>query len=446
MWAAVVARSVGAERRGEQSPRPRIYYGWKIVGVLALTETISWGIVYYAFSVFIQPMQREFGWSQAAITGAYSLSLLVSGLAGILVGRILDVRGPRLVMSLGSVLAVALVFAWSQVQSLPAFYLIWIGLGAAMAGILYEPAFAVIATWFARRRRRALTVLTLVGGFASVIFIPLAEQLVQAYGWRGALLILGGTLGITTILPHILVLRKHPSDMGLTVDGTVSQAEAALRPVPPELTTRDALEDRAFWWLTGAFALNAFVVVALTLHLIPYLIEHHYSSTFAANAAGLVGLMVVPGRIIFSVVGDRVPRKGVTIAIFVLVSISLMILHWGSAVAAVMAFVVLFGASKGAITPVRAAVVADDFGASNYASISGVMLFPSTITRALAPVAVGFMFDQAGNYDLVMWLMIGLSLFAVLMLGAVQRNTLPQTSVISLPIYANEVQDSTALD
>jgi cyanate permease len=261
-----------------------------------------------------------------------------------------------------------------------------------------------------------------------VIFIPLAEQLVQAYGWRGALVILGALLGITTILPHMLVLRKHPSALGLLVDGSAPPADATGRPVLPGLSIREALRDRAFWWMAGAFALNAFVVVALTLHLIPFLIAQGYSSTFAANAAGLVGLMVFPGRILFNLVGDRVPRKAVTIVIFVLLSISLLILYRASAVASVMAFVVLFGASKGAITPVRAAVVADEFGARNYASISGVLLFPSTITRALAPVITGFLFDRSGNYDQAMGLMIGLSLFAVLMLGLVQRKPLPRTS------------------
>jgi cyanate permease len=329
-------------------------------------------------------------------------------------------------MSLGSILAVVLVLAWSQVDSLLAFYLIWMGLGVAMAAVLYEPAFAVIAVWFARQRGRALTVLTLVGGFASVIFIPLAEQLVQVYGWRETLLILAGILGAATILPHLLVLRRHPADSGLSVDGRNVTEALTTSTNLPEVSVREALQDGAFWWMSAAFALNAFVVVALTLHLIPYLIEHGFSSTFAANAAGLVGLMVFPGRILFNVVGERIARKVVTAAIFALLSISLVILHFGATLAGVMAFVVLFGASKGAITPVRAAVVADEFGARNYASISGILLFPSTITRALAPVVVGIMFDQSGNYDLAMWLMVGLSVIALAMLVVVKRRNLAQ--------------------
>jgi MFS family permease len=434
LGAVAVAKEIQSKRRDDHSPRRfSMYYGWKIVGILALTETISWGILYYAFSVFIQPMQQEFGWSRAAVTGAYSLSLLIGGLAGIPIGRMVDLRGPRLVMSLGSILGVLLLLAWSQVHGLFAFYMIWIGMGIAMAAVLYEPAFAVIATWFQRKRGKALTVLTLVAGFASVIFIPLAQQLVQAYDWRTALVILAALLGAATILPHILVLRRRPSDLGLSVDGENAVEYVGPKLAIPELSVSEAIKDRTFWWMAGAFSLNAFVVVALTLHLIPLLIQRSHSPTFAANAAGLVGLMVFPGRIIFNLMGERVSRSLVTTVIFILLSISLLFVQFSNTTIAIMIFIVLFGASKGAITPVRAAVVADQYGAQNYGSINGLLLFPSTIARALAPVAVGWMYDQTANYDLSLWTMVGLSAAAIVMLLIAQRQPSLKHSLSPVP-------------
>src|SRR5215203_6144360 len=117
----------------------RIYYGWVIVATLALTETVSWGILYYAFSVFLVPMRTALDWSEATPTGAYSLALLVSGIAAPFVGRWIDRRGPRVLMAGGSLLGVAMVLAWSQVGNLLAYYLIWAGMGLAMSATLYDP-------------------------------------------------------------------------------------------------------------------------------------------------------------------------------------------------------------------------------------------------------------------------------------------------------------------
>jgi MFS family permease len=134
------------------------------------------------------PMHEEMGWSRTALTGAYSLGLLVSALAAPLAGRWLDRQGPRGLMTLGSALGTVLVLVWASVEDLWALYLVWVGIGLAMAGTLYEPAFAVLAKWFERGRARALLLVTLAGGLASTIFLPLSAWLVESQGWRGALL------------------------------------------------------------------------------------------------------------------------------------------------------------------------------------------------------------------------------------------------------------------
>jgi len=164
---------------------------WGIVGALSVTETVSWGILYYAFAVFLLPMQQELGYSAAQLAGAFSLALLVSAVAGIAVGRHLDRRGPRALMTAGSITGVVLVLAWSQVHGLAAFYLLWAGIGVVMAAVLYEPAFVVLAKWFSEpgERRRAMTAMTLVAALASFIFLPLAQALIDAHGWRDALVI-----------------------------------------------------------------------------------------------------------------------------------------------------------------------------------------------------------------------------------------------------------------
>jgi MFS family permease len=163
----------------------RLYYGWVLVLALGVTETVSYGILQYAFPVFIVPMRAELGWSTTEITGAFSLAVLVSGVAAVPVGGWVDRHGARGLMTAGSLLAVLTLAAWSRVEGLAAFYALSAAMGVAMAAVLYEPAFALVAGWFSRHRGRALTVLTFMGGFASVVFVPLAAWLVEVRRMEG---------------------------------------------------------------------------------------------------------------------------------------------------------------------------------------------------------------------------------------------------------------------
>jgi MFS family permease len=391
----------------------RLYHGWVQVLALSVTETISWGILYYSFSVFLLPMEADLGWSRSQLTGAFSLALLVSGIAGLPMGRWLDRHGPRALMTAGSIAATLLVLLWSRVDSLAVWYLLWVGIGVAMAATFYEPAFAMIAVWFRRKRSRALTVLTFFGGFASVIFIPLAERLVQARDWRDALVILAVILGIGTIPAHALLLRRRPADLGLRPDGVEMPAPATDAPVQsdevddPAITWREALHGHTFWWIGGAFMLVMMAMVAVTVHLIPTLVNRGFGTGFAASAAGLVGLFALPGRLVFTPLGGKLPRQIVTALIFALEAAAIGVLAVADSRAEVIAFVVLFGSGFGAITPARAALVADVYGARSFATIAGVLAMLVTTARAIGPILASVLIGWWGGATAMLWLMAG---------------------------------------
>ena len=207
--------------------RGALYYGWLLVLTLGVTETISWGVLYYAFAVYLTPMQAELGWSRGEMTGAFSVALLVAGLAAIPVGRWLDRHGPRLLMTLGSIAATGLVLAWSRVDGIQQLYLLWAAIGLTMSATLYDPAFATATRWFERDRVRALTVITLMAGFASTIFIPLASWLVQVQGWRTSLVTLAVILAVGTNLTAIQrLLYTRSRLMGHDVRPTREQKQA----------------------------------------------------------------------------------------------------------------------------------------------------------------------------------------------------------------------------
>ncbi len=396
------------------SSRLPLYYGWVLVVALAITETVSFGVLLYSFTIFVKPMQEELGWSSAQITGANGLAWLVSAIVGVWLGRVLDQYGPRLLMTLGSLSAAALVVAWSAVQSVEAFFLVWFLIGVTKAMVLYDPAFWVVADWFVRRRRQALTLLTFIAGFASIIFTPLAQRLLEAQGWRGALLTLALLLALITVPIHALLLRRQPSDLGLQPDGVPLPAgDAPAPPVERSLTRREALRRPVFWWLTIAFGLNDVSVSVVILFLVPYLIDSGYGAAFAALAAGLIGLASLPGRVVFTLSGARWSPGGVAALLFVLQSVSLVVLVFARSETAVLTFVFIFGAGFGAITPTRAALVAEYFGRMEYGAISGMMRLGIIVAGSLAPVIAGSIYDATGTLEIVLWVLAGTSVLSV---------------------------------
>jgi len=388
-----------ASRRGYSG------YGWTIVAVLAATETVSWGVLYYAFAVFLTPMQRDLGWSKGELTGAFSLALATSALAAFPVGRWLDRHSPRPLMTLASLVGALLVVAWSQVHELLLFYLVWIGIGLAMACVLYEAAFTVVTKWFRERRRQALTAVTLFGGWASFVFSPLSNWLIDAQGWRHALITLAIVLGVGTVPLHALFLRPAPAR-----DEPEALAVAAGDPpaplAEPAVAAGAAVGSSAFWYLTAAFVLSSFAISAVAVHMIPYLLEGGRSAGFAAFAAGLMGLMQVPGRVVFAGAARLLPRRYEAPAAFLLQAAGLAVLAATTAAPGVIAAVSVFGMGNGMTTLVRATSLADAYGSAFYGSIAGVAAACATGARAVAPVVATGVYVAFGGYKPLFWLLV----------------------------------------
>jgi MFS family permease len=380
------------------------------VAALAVTETVSWGVLYYAFAVFLVPMQEDLGWSRAELSGAFSLALATSALAALPVGRLLDRHSPRPVMTLGSLLGAVLVLAWSRVDDLLSFYLLWAGIGLAMACVLYETAFTVVTKWFRERRRRALTAVTLVGGFASFVFSPLSSWLIEAQGWREALVILALVLAVTTVPLHAVFVRPPPSLENRPSQLALADPDSPV--VEPSVAAGAAIASSAFWWLTLAFVLSAFAISAVAVHLIPYLLEGGRSASFAAFAAGLMGLMQVPGRVLFAALAPLLPRAYEASSVFLLQASGLAVLAARREAPYVVLAVCLFGMGNGMATLVRATALADAYGAVFYGSIAGIAGAFATGARAIAPVAAAGAYVAFGQYAPLLWLLVFAALAA----------------------------------
>jgi MFS family permease len=374
-------------------------------------------------------MEGELGWSRGDMTGAFSLGLLLAGMAAIPIGRWLDVHGPRLLMTIGSISGALLVAAWSGVATLTQLYVVWAAMGLAMAATLYDPAFATATRWFERGRMRALTAITLLAGFASTIFLPLAAWLVHVQGWRTSLLTLALILAVGTIPAHALVLRRRPEDLGLRPDGEPlpparqatregdasggGKRPAERRLSPSGMQVGEALRDASFRWVVTSFWLATLATIAVGVHLVPYLQDRGYDATFAATVAGLTGAMQVVARLVLAPFGDRTSPRTLTAATLSLVPVSIVVLLVVPSTVGVLLFVALFGAARGAGTLTRPAMLAHLYGPLRFASIAGVLQFSLSIAQALAPVGAGVAYDRLGSYEPVLWGVAGLSALAV---------------------------------
>ena len=379
--------------RGPGASAPRRHYGWVIVATLSVTETITWGIIFYGFPVFLSAMERDLGASRVVVTGAFSLGLGVAALAGVPVGRWLDRRGARLLMTLGSTLAAVLTLLWSMVETPAALYAVWALMGIAMATTLYEPAFAAVVQWFPTGRDRALLTVTIAAGFASTIFMPIEAWLLVSVGWRRALVILAAVLAVTTIPLHAFLLRPPPHL-------AVSRGAGAAAPADtPGLSLGAALRHPIFWILALAFFMSNFAHTSGTVHLIPYLTQYGYSAALAAATVGWIGAMQVGGRIFFVPVAAWVGPRWVVPGLFLAQTAGMGLLPFIGWLPSAIPIVVLLGAANGMSTLARASIVSDIFGRRHYGSISGAIALGANGARALAPIGSSVLLLGLESYE-----------------------------------------------
>jgi MFS family permease len=365
---------------GDRS-RPRA-----VLPALCATQITSWGIVYYAFPVLNPQITTASGWPAGATTAAFSTALLVSALAGIRVGKTIDHRGPRTVMTVGSVLGVLAILLVAAAPDLPVFFAGWLLAGLAMAATFYQPAFAAITRWWAPDHIRALTTVTLAGGLASTVFAPLTALLADHLSWRHTYLVLAGILAAVTIPAHALALR------GPWPDAAPSPAHAA--PGAAEVG-----RSRPFLLLAAAFTLSSFAMYAVVVALVPLLLERGYTTSQAAWALGIGGAGQTAGRTLYAALARRTSapaRTTILIALGALTSAAFATVHGPYALLAAVS--VAAGMVRGNLTLLQATAITDRWGTTHYGRLSGLLAAPATTTAALAPFAGAALAAPLGGY------------------------------------------------
>lgn len=367
----------------DRSPAP-VRLPWALAWRLALGQIVAWGILYYAFTVVVGPMQAGTGWSRTFLNSGLSLGLLAWGVFALPVGVWIQRRGGRGIMVTASVFGGGALILMGLAPHRAAYVVAWLLLGTAMAGLLYDSAFAVVTQEFGAHYRRGITLITLVGGLASTVFIPLSQLAVDRLGWQHALVALGVfqlSVGVPLhgfgVPPRKRILYSGPA------------VAARVRWSGWWREFRRDVGDPRFVGLALWFTAHAAAFTGLIFQLVPILQALRVDNATILQAIGVIGPMQVLGRFLLTSRGNhfstlRVGRWAMTALVAAMMILLLLPAHfvW------LALFAALFGAGNGVTTILRGTAIAELFGRERYAELNGALSAPAVLAKAAAPLAM----------------------------------------------------------
>jgi len=378
----------------------------RVVPALGVAQIISWGTLFYSIAVLGAPMRNELKTSDIILFGSFTFGLFMSGLVSPWVGRRIDAKGGRAVLAGGSLVGTLACGTLAMARGPAMLFLGWTLAGIASAACLYDPAFATLHRISGASYRRAVTALTLFGGFASTAFWPLSQYLLDTIGWRA-------TFGIYAGLHALVCFPLHAA--AIPKDGRIATASGAAT----QTSARHRTRPDAFIWLAGALSLATFISSALSAHLIGLLTSSGLAARDAVLVGSLIGPMQVAGRVMEFAFTRHVRALLVGTLAFCLLAAALIVLAQVRGIWIVaLAFALLYGWANGVMTIVRGTVPAELFGSRGYGALLGRLAQPQFIAKAIAPLALTLVFAVDDSRSVSLWALVACGLLA---LAAYQR-------------------------
>jgi MFS family permease len=365
------------------------YYGWLIVGIAFVTMAIG-VTARTAFSLLMPPLIDEFGWDRGLVAGAFSFGFLVSAVLSPIVGRIMDARGPRIVIITGALLMTAGLFFAPYIERPWHLYAtLGVLVGGGVNMMTYTAHSQFLPNWFVRRRGLAISIAFSGVGVGGILLLPWLQSTILTDGWRASCRAIG-LLVLLAVAPLNLLVRMKPEDVGTMPDGDALSLSAADKRqasnivdaawVTIEWTLARAVRTTRFWWIVLGYFCSLIAWYAVQVHQTKYLTEIGFTPLIAAWALGAVSVVGIPGQIILGALSDRIGREWVWTtgcAGFALCYAALIALEHAPSNALLYLMVLAQGFLGYALTPVMGPIVAEIFEGPHYGSIFG------TITVAL---------------------------------------------------------------
>lgn len=410
------------------SRKSGIFYGYWIVAATFFSALIFSGCGFYAFSLFVTPIETEFGWSRGQLMTALTIYFLVSGGTAPFVGRLVDRLGARMVMAAGALIAGTSFILLSLVQARWHFYASYTltGLGMSASGMV--PTTAVVSNWFERRRGTAIGIMSAGLGAGGLLLAPLiGGYLIPGFDWRITYRIMAGMVWL--LIPIVLlVIRTRPEDLGLHPDGreepeASSQASTATES-SKGLTPLMAVATAAFWLTAISFLTHGFSEVTVLQNQVPYLEGAGFPIATAAGILGGVGLFSTIGKFGFGWLCDRMPVRYVcAIGLGLQLSGTVILMNVGptTPMAVLWAYATIMGLGVGSWLPSMSMLVSTNFGLASYGAIFGMIGFSQSIGAATGPITAGYMYDTMGTYYWAFILLISSYVVSTLSVLMVRR-------------------------
>ncbi|MBX9760901.1 MAG: MFS transporter [Beijerinckiaceae bacterium] len=394
----------------DSPPGPQKFSDNVIIFGLAIGQILTFGVLFHSFSLFVTPMQAEFGWTTTQITLAFTIGLFCADIFGIPVGHWVDRAGGRWAMAVGSAFAAALLVMWSRVETLWELYAIWIALGFAQSMSLYNVAAAVV-TANTKDYRRGLTWLAILSGLSSIAVVPIASFVISVWGWRAGLVTLAFIQLLGPALIYFVVLRGTVgSRTAEYARRKAALAEGRLPSTGAGSPLRSALGRPAFWLFAVAFSVHWFVITSLLIHFLPIMAERNVPYEIAVAVFAFNGPAAVVGRLALYVLDPKASAKKTGRIAFPMFGLAMLLLIfvaplglWG-----LVLFALVHGMSAGVLMIVRQTAIVEAFGIRGYGAITGALTTVCILPRTMAPVTVAMMRDSFGSYGPVLWILFGL--------------------------------------
>jgi len=400
-----------------------MYYGWIIVATLAVVSFSLHAVAIFSFGLFVLPMTADLGITRAAIGLAPTVRSIGAGVSVVVVGRLLDRYGARILIPVAAtVTAMAMVglsVADQHWQVMVLFALIGLtGLTAGNNLMVTVP----ITKWFIRRRGRAISIA--VAGLATggVVF-PIAHQaLIDGIGWRATWVVSAVILVAISVPLPLFFVRRTPEDVGLNPDGDApvgrsSSTGSAMGGAEESWTPRAALHAPAFWILAISFALLNFTVMGLLIHRIPFWVERGFDPVTVAGSFSVNGAAFILASLSVGGLLDRVPVRYVAIGGILLQAIALVWLLTSASGITLYGTGILFGAGLGSGAVVRGVIWATYFGRASVGTIRGLVGPVELVSNGVGPPAMGLVYDVTGAYTGAFWAAVVLMLASAVLMS-----------------------------
>jgi MFS family permease len=372
-----------------------IYYGFVIVVACFILTMMGRGI-FYIYGAFFGSIEHEFDWSRAVTSGAFSISVLISGLFGILAGRMCDKYGPRVVIAFCAFLLAMGYILMSVVHNAMEFYLIYGILVSAGVSGFWAPLLSTLARWFNNKRGLMTGIVTGGISFGTLFLPPVATQLIAAYDWRTTYVIMGVFVLAVSVV-GIFLLRRFPRKTDMEI-GKKYLTESVSLDSLAVFDLQEALHTRQFWMVCVIYGLFGIIQMTVMVHIIPHAVGLQISAVNAATVLSVIGLVSLAARIVIGAASDKIKVKISVVFCLSLLVLSFIWLLFASDLWQLYIFAVMFGLGYGGMSCLQSLVASELFGLLSLGAISAIVAFAQDIGGAAGPYLSGYIFDLTSSY------------------------------------------------